>query len=73
MYLDLSRRLEGFEAYHPGLPGVIASLRQTEDFTPGYIAERACRAARPTWSIASHRQTADFTPGLEKTCWTSLA
>jgi hypothetical protein len=44
--------------FHPGLP-----RRQTTDFTPGYIAERVCRASRPTWGIASLRQTTDLTPG----------
>jgi hypothetical protein len=28
---------------HPGLPGVYCVTRQTTEFTPEYIAERACR------------------------------
>jgi hypothetical protein len=48
---------------HPGLPGVLRHSVKLRTSTPGYIAERACRASRPTWGITSLRQTTDFTPG----------
>jgi hypothetical protein len=45
---------------HPGLPGVLCYSVNLRTSTPGYIAERACRASRPTWGIASLRQTTDM-------------
>jgi hypothetical protein len=58
---------------HPGLPGILRHSVKLQTSTPGYIADRACRASRPTWGIVTLRQTKDFTPGYiaERACQAS--